>query len=66
MSEALLSCMTYVDLNPVRAGITNDLKHSDFTSIEQRIKDVQLIVGGESKVGGRKLKVESRKSKVQN
>ncbi len=36
---ALLSCMAYVDLNPVRAGIENDLFNSDFTSIQQRIYD---------------------------
>ncbi|MES1191715.1 MAG: alpha-amylase family glycosyl hydrolase [Steroidobacter sp.] len=36
---ALLTCMAYVDLNPVRAGITNDLVTSDFTSIQQRLFD---------------------------
>jgi len=35
--EALLSCMMYVDLNPVRAGISKDLEHSEFTSIQERI-----------------------------
>jgi REP element-mobilizing transposase RayT len=35
--QALLTCMAYVDLNPVRAGIANDLVDSDFTSIQQRI-----------------------------
>lgn len=34
---AVLSCMTYVDLNPVRAGMENDLYDSDFTSIQQRL-----------------------------
>jgi len=34
---ALLSCIAYVDLNPVRAGIANDLETSDFTSIQHRI-----------------------------
>ena len=42
--QALLSCMAYVDLNPVRAGLVDTLEESDFTSIEQRIRDVQLIV----------------------
>src|SRR6056300_1235779 len=34
---AILSCMTYVDLNPVRAGIEGTLYESDFTSIQQRL-----------------------------
>lgn len=36
---ALLSCMAYVDLNPVRAGVEKDLESSDFTSIQQRLFD---------------------------
>lgn len=39
--QALLSCMAYVDLNPVRAGIAESLDSSDFTSIEQRIREIQ-------------------------
>ncbi len=36
---AVLSCMAYVDLNPVRAGMANNLNESDFTSIQQRLFD---------------------------
>lgn len=36
---AVLSCMAYVDLNPVRAAMTDDLIGSDFTSIQQRLSD---------------------------
>ena len=36
---ALLSCMAYVDLNPVRAGIADSLENSDFTAIQQRLAE---------------------------
>lgn len=35
---AILSCMAYVDLNPIRAKITASLKESGYTSIKHRLK----------------------------
>ncbi|PHS17070.1 MAG: transposase [Kangiella sp.] len=38
---AVLSCMAYVDLNPVRANLAQTLESSKHTSIKKRIKDVK-------------------------
>ncbi len=37
---AVLTCMSYVDLNPVRAGMADTPETSDFTSIQQRVREV--------------------------
>jgi len=34
---AVVSCMAYVDLNPIRAGLSSTLEDSDFTSIRERL-----------------------------
>ena len=39
--QGLLTCMAYVDLNPVRAGLARTLHGSDFTSIQDRLQDLE-------------------------
>ena len=39
---AVLSCMAYVDLNPVRAGIITEIEKSSFTSINRRLRMCKL------------------------
>jgi len=36
--QAVLSCMAYVDLNPIRVGIVHDLTASEHTSVRQRLQ----------------------------
>jgi len=36
-TKALLTCMAYVDLNPIRAGSSVSLEDSDFTSVQERL-----------------------------
>jgi hypothetical protein len=45
---AILACLQYVDLNPIRAGIAMTLEASDFTSIQDRIRDLQRAISEHS------------------
>jgi REP element-mobilizing transposase RayT len=52
--EALLSCMAYVDLNPVRAGIADRPETSRHTSIRERLQpefDLQQAIDEQTECG---------------
>ncbi|NLV30741.1 MAG: transposase [Acidobacteria bacterium] len=42
---AIISCMVYVDLNPIRAGIASTPEASDFTGVQERIRRMKLGMG---------------------
>ena len=52
--EALLSCMAYVDLNPVRAGISDTPESSSYTSFRERLQsefDLQQAIDDQAESG---------------
>ena len=43
--QAVLSCMAYVDLNPVRAGMCEALRDSEHTSVRYRLESAGSAIG---------------------
>ncbi|MCG7997345.1 MAG: transposase [Candidatus Thiodiazotropha taylori] len=43
--KALVACLAYVDLNPVRAGMAQTPETAEFTSIEERISKIKQTPG---------------------
>jgi REP element-mobilizing transposase RayT len=52
---AILTCMAYADLNPVRAGMAKETKDSDYTSIQQRIRELIAFKRDETPEKGPRL-----------
>jgi REP element-mobilizing transposase RayT len=50
--QAVLACMAYVDLNPVRAEVAADLATSMHTSIQHRLREVEYQDGARAQEKG--------------
>ncbi len=50
---ALLACMAYVDLNPVRAAMASDIEQSDHTSGQLRLNELRQELDGLGAQSGR-------------
>ncbi|MCB1629992.1 MAG: hypothetical protein KDI48_19850 [Xanthomonadales bacterium] len=48
--RSVLSAMVYVDLNPIRATMASDLESSDYTSIQQRLRETAERLGDVDKL----------------
>jgi len=59
--KAVLSCMAYVDLNPVRATMAATPEESDFTSIQERLFEHAKRVSKPSKTQKKLLKTYRKK-----
>ncbi len=46
--KAVLAAMAYTDLNPVRAGMTESLEESAYTSVSQRVKELKTLAENNS------------------
>lgn len=58
---ALLACMSYVDLNLIRAGIAENCETSDFTSIQLRLSEyLDAVKSNSEKTQRAALKVQKR------
>ncbi|MBC3806031.1 transposase [Undibacterium seohonense] len=53
----LLACCAYVDLNPIRAGMVDLPEQAEYTSIQQRIRSVQVAEATEQRMSSSDTKM---------
>ena len=61
--QALVTCMAYVDLNPVRAGMTKSLEGSAHTSIRSRLAEAAAFLDGRATEGERRRRATTRSAR---